>query len=49
MGQISRPREDSSIVELIPALRAFARTFYRDPTDADDLVQEAVGWDQASL
>jgi len=30
------------IVQLIPALRAFARTFYRDPSDADDLVQETL-------
>lgn len=33
---------DSEIVSLIPALRAFARTFYRDPCDADDLVQETL-------
>ena len=31
-----------TIVELIPALRAFARTFCRDPSDADDLVQETL-------
>jgi RNA polymerase sigma-70 factor (ECF subfamily) len=31
-----------SIVELIPALRAFARTFCRAPEDADDLVQESL-------
>lgn len=30
------------IVQMIPALRAFARTFYRDPNDADDLVQETL-------
>ena len=36
------PRDDASIVELIPALRAFARTFYRNTTDADDLVQETL-------
>ncbi|MDG3579173.1 sigma-70 family RNA polymerase sigma factor [Rhizobium sp. YJ-22] len=30
------------IVKLIPALRAFARTFCRDPVDADDLVQETL-------
>ena len=29
-------------MELLPALRAFARTFYRDPVDADDLVQETL-------
>ncbi|WP_214477603.1 sigma-70 family RNA polymerase sigma factor [Mesorhizobium sp. dw_380] len=31
-----------SIVVLIPALRAFARTFCRVPADADDLVQETL-------
>jgi RNA polymerase sigma-70 factor (ECF subfamily) len=30
------------IVALIPALRAFARTFYRTADDADDLVQETL-------
>ncbi|RDJ03852.1 RNA polymerase subunit sigma [Rhizobium grahamii] len=30
------------IVDLMPALRAFARTFYRNPADADDLVQETL-------
>ena len=30
------------IVRLIPALRAFARTFYRNSCDADDLVQETL-------
>lgn len=33
---------DGEIVDLIPALRAFARTFYRDSHDADDLVQETL-------
>lgn len=33
------PRE---VVDLIPSLRAFARTFYRDPSSADDLVQETL-------
>jgi len=32
----------SEIVELIPALRAFARTFHRNASDADDLVQETL-------
>ena len=32
----------AEIVQLIPALRAFARTFYRDPNEADDLVQETL-------
>lgn len=31
-----------SIVDLIPALRAFARTFCRIPDDADELVQETL-------
>jgi len=31
-----------SVVEIIPALRAFARTFCRDANDADDLVQETL-------
>lgn len=30
------------MVALIPALRAFARTFCRSPSDADDLVQETL-------
>jgi RNA polymerase sigma-70 factor (ECF subfamily) len=37
------------IVELIPALRAFARTFYKNVTDADDLVQETLTKGLASL
>lgn len=32
----------SEVVTLIPALRAFARTFHRDVNDADDLVQETL-------
>jgi RNA polymerase sigma-70 factor (ECF subfamily) len=32
----------ADIVKLIPALRAFARTFCRNPSDADDLVQETL-------
>ena len=36
------PRDHSSVVDLIPALRAFARTFYRNPNDADDLVQDTL-------
>ena len=38
----SHERDDTEIVELIPALRAFARTFYRNAADADDLVQETL-------
>ncbi len=30
------------LVELMPALRAFARSFHRDLNDADDLVQETL-------
>ncbi len=33
---------NAMIVDLIPALRAFARTFYKNPTDADDLVQDTL-------
>lgn len=32
----------SEVVAMIPALRAFARSFCRDPSDADDLVQETL-------
>jgi RNA polymerase sigma factor (sigma-70 family) len=32
----------SDIVHLIPALRAFARSFCRHPSDADDLIQETL-------
>lgn len=32
----------SEVVAMIPALRAFARSFCRDPYDADDLVQETL-------
>lgn len=35
----SSSSSQNEIVQLIPALRAFARTFYRDANDADDLVQ----------
>ena len=38
----NREADDVSIVDLIPALRAFARTFCRNPDDADDLVQETL-------
>lgn len=37
-GDVAR----DDIVKLIPALRAFARTFCREPGDADDLVQETL-------
>lgn len=32
----------AQIIELIPALRAFARRFHRNTIDADDLVQETL-------
>ena len=32
----------AQIVQLIPALRAFARTFCREPERADDLVQDTL-------
>ena len=34
--------EFKNVVHLIPALRAFARSFCRHPSDADDLVQETL-------
>ncbi|MDQ0457184.1 sigma-70 family RNA polymerase sigma factor [Rhizobium paknamense] len=39
-----RPDDSSrdDVVEYIPALRAFARTFCRQPEEADDLVQETL-------
>lgn len=39
----------SEIVDLIPALRAFARTFHRNASDADDLVQETLAKALANL
>lgn len=42
-------RPDEEIVQLIPALRAFARTFCRDTNDADDLVQETLTKGLASI
>ncbi|WP_366663981.1 sigma-70 family RNA polymerase sigma factor [Mesorhizobium sp.] len=38
-----------AVVDLIPALRAFARTFCRLPDDADDLVQETLTKGLANL
>ena len=40
---------EGSIVDLIPALRAFARTFCRIPDDADELVQETLTKGLASI
>lgn len=41
-NHIEANQSENEIVELIPAMRAFARTFYRDQNDADDLVQETL-------
>jgi len=38
----SRDVLQEEVVTLIPALRAFARTFYWSSADADDLVQETL-------
>ncbi|MGY6706217.1 sigma-70 family RNA polymerase sigma factor [Roseinatronobacter sp.] len=40
--QTPDPSTEDDIVCLIPALRAFARTFYTNTSDADDLVQETL-------
>ena len=45
MGQEQRasvPETEEEIVALMPALRAFARTFHSNINDADDLVQETL-------
>ena len=44
-----REQSGYKIVELIPALRAFARSFCRHPSDADDLVQETLQKALASI
>ncbi len=41
-SQLNGDPARADIVRLIPALRAFARTFCRNTTDADDLVQETL-------
>lgn len=35
-------QQRADVVALLPALRAFARTFCKNPNDADDLVQETM-------
>jgi RNA polymerase sigma factor (sigma-70 family) len=45
----ARRIEAGEVVELIPALRAFARTFCRSSADADDLVQETLAKAIANL
>jgi RNA polymerase sigma factor (sigma-70 family) len=39
---VASHKNDDNVVDLIPALRAFARTFCPDASDADDLVQETL-------
>jgi RNA polymerase sigma-70 factor (ECF subfamily) len=39
---LSTERLQAEIVEFMPALRAFARRFHRNVSDADDLVQETL-------
>jgi RNA polymerase sigma-70 factor (ECF subfamily) len=34
--------DETRLVALLPPLRAFARTWYSNPDDADDLVQETL-------
>ena len=41
MNEASNPTSEN-VVEMLPALRAFARTFYRNQNDADDLVQDTL-------
>ena len=36
------PDTQAMVTELIPAMRAFARSFCPDPSDADDLVQQTL-------
>ncbi len=38
----SKSFQDHVLVSLIPAMRAFSRTFCRNKTDADDLIQETL-------
>jgi RNA polymerase sigma-70 factor (ECF subfamily) len=38
----SNARFQAEVVELLPALRSFARRFYSNSSDADDLVQETL-------
>jgi RNA polymerase sigma-70 factor (ECF subfamily) len=41
-AQSKDARSDAELVSLIPALKAFARSFHRDQNEADDLVQETL-------
>ncbi|MCK8780900.1 sigma-70 family RNA polymerase sigma factor [Rhizobium sp. NTR19] len=38
----SNPKVKAELIELIPALRKFARRFHSSPTDVDDLVQDTL-------
>ncbi len=42
LASSAMPQASAEMVALIPALRAFARTFCPEPSDADDLVQETL-------
>jgi RNA polymerase sigma factor (sigma-70 family) len=42
VSAVDAARHSREMVELIPALRAFARTFCHQPSEADDLVQETL-------
>lgn len=42
MARDEHDRKSQDVVTLIPALRAFASSFCKDPEDADDLVQETL-------
>ncbi len=41
-NHIRNSRIEVELIELIPALRSFARRFYSTPADIDDLVQETL-------
>jgi RNA polymerase sigma-70 factor (ECF subfamily) len=41
-GTNTHPRLEAELIELIPALRKFARRFYASQTDIDDLVQDTL-------
>lgn len=45
----AQPSGEAEIVKLLPALRAFARTFHRDRDEADDLVQETLSKGLANM
>jgi RNA polymerase sigma factor (sigma-70 family) len=41
-SNFTRSFQDRDLIALIPAMRAFSRTFCRNNTDADDLIQETL-------